>query len=413
MESQQSPWFEGSVSDAVSKATNEKLLFLSFIYDDDENSTKMRELLCDNEISALMKSKTVAIEMKKGSETFTLFSQIFQTFFCPCLAFIQNGRLIYFLNAEATKEKVIENINKYSDLEQSTNAPTENTQSSNQNSNTNLNNSTNSIHTPTEQEKEKERERERELNEKKKAERIEELKKKKQDNDARRKQILEQINNDRKERESRNNSYSSKGSSSESLHKLLNEKPKSVSNSDNALISVRYLDGSLLRQEFKRTQKLSDIRKWIDETTKAKGIFKPYSLETKYPEHQFSFGEETKSLIDLNLDDTDLLICKPVTKVFSANPKQSLDVGKYFTANFFKDLLFFLYAFILSLNIFKDPMKKDEDEEGQASGSQTFNFKKGKIRINSNEKKMGTINDIRNDNKKPQETYNGNSTNQQ
>jgi len=32
MENQQSPWFEGSVGDAVAKATNEKLLFLSFIY---------------------------------------------------------------------------------------------------------------------------------------------------------------------------------------------------------------------------------------------------------------------------------------------------------------------------------------------------------------------------------------------
>jgi hypothetical protein len=139
MENQQSPWFEGSVGDAVAKATNEKLLFLSFIYDDDENSTKMRELLSDSDISTLMKSKSVAIEMKKGSETYNLFSQIFPTFFCPCLVFIQNGRLIYFLNSEATKEKVIENINKYSDLEQSNptvSAPNENNTTSNANANT-------------------------------------------------------------------------------------------------------------------------------------------------------------------------------------------------------------------------------------------------------------------------------------
>jgi len=85
--------------------------------DDSENSTKMRELLGDSEISALMKNKSVAIEMKKGSETFNLFSQIFPTFFYPCLVFIQNGRLVYFLNSEATKEVVIENINKYSNMQ--------------------------------------------------------------------------------------------------------------------------------------------------------------------------------------------------------------------------------------------------------------------------------------------------------
>jgi len=99
----------------------------------------MRELLSDSDISTLMKSKSVAIEMKKGSETYNLFSQIFPTFFCPCLVFIQNGRLIYFLNSEATKEKVIENINKYSDLEQSNptvSAPNENNTTSNANANT-------------------------------------------------------------------------------------------------------------------------------------------------------------------------------------------------------------------------------------------------------------------------------------
>ena len=35
----------------------------------------------------------------------------------------------------------------------------------------------------------------------------------------------------------------------------------------------------------------------IIQTTKEKGIFKPYNLETKYPEHQFSFGEESKSIV--------------------------------------------------------------------------------------------------------------------
>jgi len=411
MENQQSPWFEGSVGDAVAKTKAENLLFLAFIYDDDENSTKMRELLSDSEISSLMKTKSVAIEMKKGSETFNLFSQIYPTFFCPCLVFIQNGRLIYFLNAEATKEKVIENINKYSDMEQvnqNVGAPTQSVQNENVNTNTNAANNT-SPKSPSQAEK---IQKEKELNNEKKKERIEELKKLKHDNDARRKQILEQINNDRKERESRNSS-SSRGNSSENLQKLLNEKPKSTSNSNEALMSIRYLDGSLLRQEFKRNQKLSDIRKWIDDTTKAKGIFKPYTLETKYPEHQFTFGEETKTLIDLNLDDTDLLICKPVANVFSANPKQTLDVGKYLSSNFFKDLLLFFYALFLSLNIFKDPTNPNEEGEDNES-KPTLRYKKGKIRLNTNERKMGTIDDIRNNNdKKKNETYNGNSTSQQ
>jgi len=338
-----------------------------------------------------MKNKTVAIEIKKGSETFNLFSQIYPTFFCPCLVFIQNGRLVFFLNAEASKEKVIESIEKYSDMEQANSTPNLNNNANvntNANTNTSANPSSNpslnssSATSPVAQPNLTEKDK---INEEKKKERNEELKQKKREKASRRKEILEQINNDRKERESRNKSNSSsRDNSSENIQKLLNEKPKSTSNSNDALISVRYLDGTLFRQEFKRTQKLSDVRKWIDDNAKAKGIFKPYNLETKYPEHQFTFGEETKSLIDLNLDDTDLLICKPVTKVFSSNPRQSLQVGKFFSENFFKDLFLFFYAFILSFNIFRDPMAPKEEgaEEGQGS-NQTVNYKKGKIRMNN------------------------------
>jgi len=415
----QSPWFEGSVGDAVTKTKNENLLFLAFIYDGSENSTKMRGLLSDSEISALMKNKSVAIEMEKSSETFNLFSQIFPTFFCPCLVFIQNGRLVYFLNSEATKEIVIENINKYSNMQpdntNNTSAP--NQASQNQSTPTNQNSTGSQQATkPVSPKPKANTQKEKVIEEEKKKERIKELKKLKQDKQSRRREILEQINNDRKERESRNSlSGSSRGSSSENLQDLMKQKPKSSSNSDEIIISVRYLDGSLLRQEFKRTQRLSDIRKWVDDTTKDKGIFKPYNLETKYPEHQFTFGEETKTLVELNLDDTDLLVCKPATKIFSANPKQSLNIGKYFTANFFKDFMLFLYAFILSLNIFRDPIQSKENEQDEDKGAnQNYTYRKGKIRINSSERKMGTINDIRNDHdKKPQETYNGNSTNQQ
>jgi len=402
MENQQSPWFEGSVGDAVAKATNEKLLFLSFIYDDDENSNKMRELLSDGEISTLMKSKSVAIEMKKGSETYNLFSQIFPTFFCPCLVFIQNGRLIYFLNSEATKEKVIENINKYSDLEQSnpTVVPNENT-------NTNANTINNEMKESVE-----EIQKEKELNdEEKKTKGIEELKDLQQDNDDRKDQILEQNNKNQKERENKNNTLNNNGSSSrkDDVFKLLNERSESMSDNYDVLVSVRYIDGSLLRKEFKRSQKLSEIRQWIDDTTKERGIYKPYNIETRYPEHQFSYGEESKSLLDLNLDDTDLLICKPVTKVFSENPKQTLEVSKNFSLNFFKDLLLFLFAFILSFNVFNNSVKSkrdkgkeeeyiDDDEcenedyddesesESQSQGREkrkSFRYRRGIIRMNN------------------------------
>jgi len=88
------------------------------------------------------------------------------------------------------------------------------------------------------------------------------------------------------------------------------------------------------------------------------------------------------------LDETDLLICKPVAKVFSSNPRQTLDIGKYLSANFLKDLWLFIYAFILSLNIFSDPTAQVEEgssSEGQGS-NQNYSYKKGKIRINNGER---------------------------
>jgi len=134
------------------------------------------------------------------------------------------------------------------------------------------------------------------------------------------------------------------------------------------------------------------------------------------------------------LDDTDLLICKPITKIFSEQPpKQTLEVSKYISINFFKDLLLFLYAFLLSFNVFDHSMKskknkgkeeEDDDDdkddeyenenenenknknddnesrkEGQGQGQnqgrekrKTFTYRRGAIRMNNYRKLKYLIN---------------------
>jgi len=51
--------------------------------------------------------------------------------------------------------------------------------------------------------------------------------------------------------------------------------------------------------------------------------------------------------------------------------------------------MLFFYAFILSLNIFKDPNPpKEGEEEGDDKGAnQNYTFKKGKIRVHNNGEK--------------------------
>lgn len=420
MEDQNLPWFTGSISEAVLKARNEKLLFLSYIHDDTEKSEAMSKLLLDNEVSSIIKEKSVAIEMKKDSDTHKLFIQIFPLFFSPCLIFIQKGKIAFFLNGDATKEKIIESIKKYAiieDQQENTSTSSSGQQSAEnlQSRSTTSTNPTSPLQNSNSFNKQKFEKSKKEYEEKEN--KYNEYRKLRQQNDERRKQILEQINHDRLEKKE-DSELMSKTSSSDSLKQKLSEpeKPKIKNNSEFSVISVRYLDGTLLRNSFKKTDKLGDVRDYINKNIKSE--FHPYTLEKQYPNHQFTAGEERKTLLELDLVYNDLLICKPATKVFTANPKLSFEVGKYYSTSFLKEILLFLYAFIMSFNIFSSPEKMKEEaekkSEGQSLSGKNFSYKKGKIRINQ-EKKIGTLNDIKNDNKndhKDKETYNGNSTNQ-
>lgn len=81
-------------------------------------------------------------------------------------------------------------------------------------------------------------------------------------------------------------------------------------------LSIRLLDGSSLRHEFKTTDTLNDVRKWIDENRTDSDD--PYCFHRTIPRATFGVTEEEKTLESLELTPRSALILKPFSSYANA-----------------------------------------------------------------------------------------------
>lgn len=81
-------------------------------------------------------------------------------------------------------------------------------------------------------------------------------------------------------------------------------------------LSIRLLDGSSLRHEFKTTDTLNDVRKWLDENRTDSDD--PYCFHRTIPRATFGVTEEEKSLESLELTPRSALILKPFSSYANA-----------------------------------------------------------------------------------------------
>ncbi|CAJ0757641.1 10899_t:CDS:2, partial [Entrophospora sp. SA101] len=68
-----SPWFTGSVMEAVNLATTKNVIFMVYIYDENEESQQMNNITENSNSAKTIKDKTVALRISRDSEEAIMF----------------------------------------------------------------------------------------------------------------------------------------------------------------------------------------------------------------------------------------------------------------------------------------------------------------------------------------------------
>lgn len=183
------------------------------------------------------------------------------------------------------------------------------------------------------------------------------------------------------------------------------EKPKQQRNSDICLLSIRLFNGKALKQDFKSTQTLNDVRSWLDTETNEEIITNTSSMPsfahslipqpTRYAFHRpslpritYSDEQEFKTLVDLELCPRSVLILKPIydEKGFS----NSYPDGKTANQSIFSSMgsalskvgnalySFFDYGVDNEVNLHREDLTDSEtpvvDSMGSSSGHNNYSY---------------------------------------
>ncbi|XP_057328943.1 UBX domain-containing protein 4 isoform X2 [Microplitis mediator] len=105
-------WFPGSINEAVATSKTKKAVFVVFIAGNDEVSNETSRVIDSPEVtSSLEREDFVAIKLESGSESYRFFAQIYQLVPVPSLFFIgNNGKPLEIVAGSVTSSSLKEKI---------------------------------------------------------------------------------------------------------------------------------------------------------------------------------------------------------------------------------------------------------------------------------------------------------------
>ncbi|CAJ0760466.1 11474_t:CDS:10 [Entrophospora sp. SA101] len=277
-----SPWFTGSVMEAVNLATTKNVIFMVYIYDENEESQQMNNITENSNSAKTIKDKTVALRISRDSEEAIMFV----------------GAVRDYIPGVVSEENLISRINTVASLNLS--IPT----------------STSLPVSPPVAEKE------HEINRRTQGKAMQDVYR--QQNEAKTKKIADEFAKQKKDEEEAKRRIREQIALDKAEH-----------------IYVRLLNGDIVRKKFQSTQTLEDVKTWIEEDrTDGKA---PYNLIQNFPHRQFSINDETKSLKELNLcpmvivnnnrDNLEILIMKDIKSSERTLSQNDDDIDKRWTYN--------------------------------------------------------------------------------
>lgn len=142
----------------------------------------------------------------------------------------------------------------------------------------------------------------------------EERKRDKIEEQAARKRILEQIALDKAERAQRFNNVSPAPKPEASTSTASNPLPAVVSDSAVARIQFKKPDGEIDVKTFGRDELFSVVRSYVEENVIVGSSIRDFALATTFPRHEFNADDNVKSLIDLGLVPSSVILILPLDK---------------------------------------------------------------------------------------------------
>lgn len=402
--------FISTVETAVSTSVAQNKPLIVFNTDSSEESNKWVNSLISDDILHLISEKAVALKLVKDSTQFALFEQIFPNVIVPSFYCIKVAAILDIIHGELDKETFDDRIKKVliggdsgssqgqNSLEASTTQvdtlQPEPSQILSQSQSRDLPSSRDSSQTPsasqvsTEQPQRRDyspnatgdsrnrsqanakrdyktlKEEVAELSAKKYKE--EQLKKKQIEKEERERvrrlvqadkeerRLNDRLRQEERERQRRLSSEE-EGHEEVKIDEIINENHKLKNNVRDrrpsttlvCALLIRLLDGSSLRHEFKSTDSLTDVRKWIDENRTDSDD--PYCFHRTIPRITFGVTDEERTLESLELTPRSALILKPFNtyaNAYSTTGKSyhRLPQGSGFFSKVFGGLTSFWYG---------------------------------------------------------------------
>ncbi|XP_015782551.1 UBX domain-containing protein 4 [Tetranychus urticae] len=479
-------WFSGSVAEAVDKSKKEKKLFLVFIEGKDDVSKKMSDLLTNlrDEILSVMQREVVAIKVEEGSENCKLFGQIYPILMVPSIYCISNtgvnlevipgflteqefmdklDKVLIVHKANLTQpiqqsvpvtnpvtpvQPVLASVSTAPALSTTTSVPTSSSGDKKEVASDNneqpafdekiakaqqLLEQIKMKKAKEEEEKTKQQELDRirsgkELakakarrEELEMAELVKEREKEKREAIEARKRILAQIEADKEERRRRNELFKVPSCQKSEPKSGNSGTSSSKSNENESRIQFRFPDGSFTNQTFGADDPLCALRQFVIDTSP----YRNFTLSTSYPKRVFTSDDLTRSLRDLELTPSSVLlvisspsVVSKATSIVSTNI--FLQIWPYIMTPFF-----WIWTFITSL--FRTPPSPAQSASSpSSSGSQAGSSVRKRVdeereqRLLKRQKESKLLNRDGNvarlrdnhDDKDDDGTWNGNSTQQ-
>ncbi|CAG8465058.1 8758_t:CDS:10 [Paraglomus brasilianum] len=359
-----SPWYPGSVSDAVAEANSKNAVFLVYIYDESEDGQRMTEITSRPKAAAAIKENTVALKLARVSEEANLFGQLFPIVQVPCIYMIRSGAVCDYASGIVTEDDLVMKISQASNTTMGANTSSASTttaealsgatasavsladspsvpsssdnqttpaiivsegQGSNQQDEKKIKaDKAKKLVEERRQQREKEKQeadKQRESNRRAQGRTMQQAyahhedardkkaaedyaRKRKEEAEARRR-VKEQIEADKVERHARKLAEIASRQQQQQLtegesHKACVDKQSSSLSYEYCDLNIRLLDGDTIRNKFGTSTTLLDVTKWVEEP---------------FPYRQFTAEEKLLTLYELNLCPNATLICKPAKVV--------------------------------------------------------------------------------------------------
>lgn len=370
-------FYEGTLQEGISTAVGQQKLVLCFVTDESDESTQWEnEFLVDDTLSDLLKEHSIALRLKAGSEEAGYLAQIFPLPRIPTVVIIKNGELKEYITPGTSKEDFLQRVQtafnstaapaapapapattqptpapeqarppqpqtEIPAASEQQNTPPTVAPSTSENVRRILAERAARLQAQREENERKVKEERARTKEKAKAEaeagmdtdnarahkQAEAVRKKKQKDQEEKARILKRIEDDKAERrlraEQREKQKLDNLKGGDVAASLVSAPETKLSNSSKSgaitALQVRLFDGSTLRNRFKTTAHLKEVRQWVDEN-RGDGS-QPYTFKqvlTPLPNKNIDETEEDKPLGDLGLFPSSTLVLIPVKKFTTA-----------------------------------------------------------------------------------------------